>query len=172
MEGYPPEMEVLHHTLSALPGIHGVCSGIDNLEGVSAVELGSPALAHLPHGALRRTDGGLESEVLIQVEFRLESSPPGWRSLEFLAWFVRDRARGDQAIQLRPFALPPVAGDQVQLGDTLRFHLDIFCPKVDEDLAPTLARVRELADGLKLAIELYDRMLREHGAPGLLAERA
>jgi hypothetical protein len=64
-----------------------------------------------------------------------------------------------------------VAGDQVQLGATLRFHLDIFCPGVGGDIGPALAHARELADGLSLAIELYDRMLQERGGPGLLAAR-
>jgi hypothetical protein len=164
---YPAEIDALHRALSALAGVRNVCSGIDNLQGISTAELSFPDFAHLPHGALLRTGGGLESEALIQVEFILEPSEVGWRSLEFLAWFVRDQARGGESIQLRPFALPPVAGDQVQLGLSLRFHLDIFCPGTGEDLAPVLARVQKIADGLNLAIDLYDRMLRARNALGL-----
>ncbi|CAH8711242.1 hypothetical protein M5W83_14540 [Paenibacillus thiaminolyticus] len=52
-------------------------------------------------------EGGLENEVLIQFEFAIDQSVEGLQSLEFLAWFVRDYARGGKKIQLRPFALPP-----------------------------------------------------------------
>ncbi|MDG0876191.1 hypothetical protein L5D93_28780 [Paenibacillus thiaminolyticus] len=43
------------------------------------------------------------------------------QSLEFLAWFVRDCARGGKKIQLRPFALPPETPYARQLGTTLNY---------------------------------------------------
>jgi hypothetical protein len=166
---YPSEIDALHRALSSLAGVSDVCSGIDNLQVIVATDLSFPDYRHLPHAALLRTGGGLESEALIQFEFRLEPSEAGWHSLEFLAWFVRDRARGGQAIQLRPFALPPVAGELVQLGSSLRFHLDVFCAGVGEDLGPQFQHIQKLADGLVLAIDLYERMLQRRGQPGLRA---
>src|SRR4051794_37795562 len=125
---YPPALERLHRALAGLPGVSDVCSGIESLEGLTGDDLRFPVFAHVPHGALRRTNGGLAGEALVQVEFRIGPSPVGWRSLEFVAWFVRDQARGGKSIQLRPFALPPMAGDQVQLGHTLKWHIDLFYP--------------------------------------------
>jgi hypothetical protein len=55
---------------------------------------------------------------------------------------------GAETIQLRLVALPPVAGDQVQLGSTSTFS------------------------ALVQAIELYGTMPRQGGGPGLRASRA
>lgn len=156
---YPLELEFLHTTLTRLPGVHEVCSGIDSLHHLVAADLGFADFRHLPHGALRRTGGGFDSEALIQVEFKIEQTPLGWRSLEFIAWFVRDQARGGVSMQLRPFALPPQIGELVQLGHTLRWHIDLFCSNVTEDLAPQLSQVQEIANGLRLAIEIYGHLL-------------
>ena len=71
-------------------GVSDVCSGIESLQGLTGDDLRFPDFAHVPHGALRRTNGGLSGEALVQTEFRIASSPVGWQSLEFLAWFVRD----------------------------------------------------------------------------------
>ncbi len=136
-----------------------VCSGIDRLQGLTGDDLRFPDFAHVPQGALRRTDGGLAGEALIQVELRLEQSVTGWRALEFLAWFVRDQAQGGQSIHLRPFALPPMFGDQVQLGHTLRCHVDLFRPDTGEDLSPQLAKVDRIAAGLELAVRLYGHLV-------------
>ncbi|WP_406698502.1 hypothetical protein V5E97_06430 [Singulisphaera sp. Ch08] len=156
---YPPEIERMHQAIAQLPGVHSVCSGIDDLQGITGDDLRLPDQAHLPHGALRRTNGGLTNEALIQFEFQLEPSATAWRSLEFIAWFVRDRARGGEFLQIRPFALPPEHGEQTQLGETLRWHIDLFCPDTGDDLSPQLARVAELAKGLELAIRLYGSRL-------------
>jgi hypothetical protein len=167
-DDYPPEIEKLHAGLRRLTGVLDVASGIDQLDGLTGDDLSRADLAHLPHGALRRTAGCLPDESLIQVEFRLERSERGWRALEFLGWFVRDQARGGLAIQLRPFALPPVAGERVQLGESLRFHIDLFLPGAGSDLGPHLDTVNGIADDLRLVSELYDKMLRDRGCEGLL----
>ena len=156
---YPVEVEFLHKTLARLPGVHDLCSGIDSLHHLVAADLGFPDFRHLPHGALRRTGGGLDYEALIQIEFQIEQTPLGWRSLEFIAWFVRDQARGGVPMQLRPFALPPQVGESVQLGGTLRWHIDLFCPNVTENLAPQWAQVKEIANGLELAINIYGHLV-------------
>ncbi|MBY0512776.1 MAG: hypothetical protein K2P78_02575 [Gemmataceae bacterium] len=156
---YPPALERLHAALASLPGVSDVCSGIESLQGLTGDDLRFPDFAHVPHGALRRTNGGLTGEALVQVEFRIAATAAGWRSLEFIAWFVRDQARGGVFIQLRPFALPPMYGDQVQLGHTLKWHIDLFCPDTGEDLSPQLAKIDGIAAGLELAINLYGPLI-------------
>ena len=161
---YPPELERLHRALASLPGVSDVCSGIESLEGLTGDDLRFPNFAHVPHGALRRTNGGLPGEALIQIEFRLAPSSVAWRSLEFIAWFVKDQARSGVFIQLRPFALPPMFGEEVQLGGTLKWHIDLFCPDTGEDLSPQLAKIDRIASGLERAVRLYGHLL---GEPGL-----
>jgi hypothetical protein len=156
---YPPALERLHAALASLPGVTDVCSGIESLQGLAGDDLRFPDFAHVPHGALRRTNGGLAGEALIQVEFRIAASAVGWRSLEFIAWFVRDQARGGEFIQLRPFALPPVVGDHVQLGGTLKWHIDLFCPNTGKDLSPQFVTIEGIASGLELAVRLYGHLV-------------
>src|SRR5262245_47735060 len=112
---YPREVRHFHKALARLPGVYDVCSGIESLAAVREADLGLVEHAHLPHAALRRTGGGFPDEAFIQVEFCLEQEEWSWRSLEFLAWFVRDCARGGDFLQLRPFALPPRSDDQIQM---------------------------------------------------------
>jgi hypothetical protein len=154
-EEYPKAISDFHRLLLALPGVTNVSSGIESLAGITAGDLGLADFAHLPHAALRRTEGGLSDEVFVQIEFHLTPNPDGWRTLEFLAWFVRDQARGGESLQLRPFALPPVAAGKMQLGNTLKFHLDLFCPDSNGEIEPILARVEQMGRNLKMAIEIY-----------------
>lgn len=162
---YPPELERLHRALAGLPGVSGVCSGIESLQELTGDDLRFPDFAHVPHGALRRTNGGLPGEALIQIEFRLELSSVGWRSLEFIAWFVKDQARSGALIQLRPFALPPMVGEQVQLGGTLKWHIDLFCPDTGDDLSPQLAKIDRIARGLESAVHLYGHLIGTSDSP-------
>jgi hypothetical protein len=152
---YPLEISNFQDLLLTLPAVTDVSSGIQSLTGLTGDDLRSVDFAHLPHAALRRTDGGLNNEVFVQIEFYLSPTAAGWRTLEFIAWFVRDRARGGEFLQLRPFALPPTAGERSQSGNTLRFHLDLFYPDSSGDLEPILAKVRQIGQGLKSAIEIY-----------------
>jgi hypothetical protein len=90
----------------------------------------------------------------------LQPSLEGWRSLEFISWWVRDQARGGTNIQLRPFALPPIAGKNLQLGQTLRFHIDLFGLAKGDDLTPVLTAVQKLADDLKDTMKMYESVLK------------
>lgn len=165
---YPPEVIHLHSTLARLAAVSEVCSGIQALEGVGAEELSLSTYAQLPHGALRRTAGALPGETLVQVEFQVEPTAEGWRSVEFLAWFVRDAARGSLPLQLRPFALPPTVGERVQLGRTLRFHLDYFFLDTPGEIDSILQALDGLAADLASAIDLYEGSLHQRGGPSLL----
>ena len=160
---YPPQIEHLHTTLRSLPGVIEVASAVHSLQGVTAEDLRLPDFAAWPIGALRRTYGGLDAEALIQVEFRVATDAKSWRTIEFLAWFVRDQSRGGVAIQLRPFALPPEAQGQIQLGHTLRWHIDLFCSTVGDDLSPQLEQVDAIARTLETAIQVYGGALSVEG---------
>ncbi|MFF2890178.1 hypothetical protein [Paenibacillus sp. NPDC057967] len=152
---YPIDIEQFHHTLFKLKGITGVESGVENLEPIDADMLGYSDNAHLPHAALLRTGGGMESEVLLQLEIEFDYSPESLVSVEFLAWFVRDCARAGTKVQLRPFALPPESPIGRQLGTTLKWHMDLFVDGIEETLEPAFATVRRLNESLETAIRLY-----------------
>lgn len=168
MEEYPSAVAAFHEALERLPGIRDASSGIVSLHGLKEKDLSLLPYADLPLGALRRTKGGLAREALVQFEFEATPDEAGWRSLEFLAWFVRDQSRGGEPIQLRPKALPPATPDAVQLGSTLRFQIDLFWPKAGKNLAPAFKHIQALADQLRLMTKSYDRMLKERGDRGLL----
>ncbi len=70
-------------------------------------------------------------------------------------------ARSGTPVQLRPFALPPQAGTVIQVGHSLRFHIDLFCQDVDNDLGPVLATVQEMAEFLSFATNLYRGVMNE-----------
>ncbi|MNW48453.1 hypothetical protein D3C74_258190 [compost metagenome] len=156
MSGYPAAIEHFHHTILQLQGITSIDSEVDNLEPIDSELLGLSPYAHLPHATLLRTKGGLENEVLIQFEFCIDNSAESLRSLEFLAWFVRDSARGGNKIQLRPFALPPETPYGRQIGTTLKFHIDLFVDGIEETLEPAFEAIQHINQTLKTAINLYE----------------
>jgi hypothetical protein len=170
---YPDEVEAWHEAIGRLRGVRDVCSGIQSVWGIKGEHLSLVDFGQLPHAAYRRTDGGLENETLVQTEFRLLPKPYSWRSLEFLAWWVRDQARGGELIQLRPFGLPPIAGFNVQLGGTLRFHIDIFRlgGSEGETAEVHLPKIREYADDLVQSIDLYEPTLLEKGQARITRRR-
>jgi hypothetical protein len=156
---YPPQIEHFQRVLGSLPGVTEVSSGIESLQGVGEDLLRFPDFAALPIGALRRTGGGLEAEALIQFEFRLNPNAKSWRTIEFLAWFIRDQSRGGVSVQLRPFALPPEVQGRIQLGHTLRWQIDLFCASASNDLSPQLEQVEGMAHALEIAIQVYAQAL-------------
>jgi hypothetical protein len=115
-----------------------------------------PPYGDLPLGALRRTRGAVPNEVLISVNFGISCDATGLDALEFIAWWVRDSARGGSPIQIRALALPPI-GDQ--FGTTLRFAIDYFYVDPDEDIGKLIAKVGELADGLGGAIAMNAQVI-------------
>lgn len=156
MSNYPIDIENFHNTLLMLSGISSIESGIDDLEAIDLFMLKQPEYAHLPHASLLRTNGGLENEVLIQIEFLIDYSVESMQSLEFISWFIRDSARGGTKIQLRPFALPPETPNRRQLGTSLKFHIDLFVDGINETLEPAFEVIRHLNESLNLYIKLYN----------------
>ena len=161
MDQYPKEIELFQKTLESLKGIENVCSGIDNLEGVKASQLGNLAFSHFPIATLLRTNGGLQDEVMLQFEFTIDRSNESLISLEFLSWFFRDRARGGVPVQLRAFALPPKVSDRFQIGETLKFHIDFFIQNAPETLQPILDKISDLNASLELFVKLYEIPVKE-----------
>ncbi len=164
---YPPEVARFHEALQSLAGVSDACSAIQCVDGVSSEQLALACFSELPHGAMLRTGGALPNEIQVQVEFRIEPSSSGWRSLEFISWWIRDIARSGLAIQLRPFALPPTVDVRVQLGHSLRFHIDYFFTHESRAIDPVIAAMAELAGNLRQTIDLYELSLRERGGPSL-----
>ena len=155
MNNYPIDIENFHNTMLKLRGVTMIESGVNNLEPIDSEMLSLSEFSHLPHALLLRTGGGLENEVLIQFEFLIDYSEESLQSLEFIAWFVRDCARGGTKIQLQPFALPPVTPYGRQLGTTLKFHIDLFIDGIEETLEPAFEVVNHLNKSLNMAIDIY-----------------
>ena len=74
----PPEVQSLQATLAQLPGLYAIVSHIEALEGLTNDDLALVEFGHLPHAALRRTNGGLPAEQLVQLEFSLEANAAAW----------------------------------------------------------------------------------------------
>lgn len=130
----PPEVQKLHSAIDSIPGVTDVLVGKADLSDLQASDLSLVPYGDLPLGSLRRTKGGLASEVLVSVSFGITRDEQGLRALEFISWWVRDAARGTEPIQIRSLALPPIGE---QFGTSLRF---------------TIAK---LADGLNRSKSLY-----------------
>jgi len=154
---YPQEIQEFHDQLLRLPGVFDVISGINSLQGIREEHLSLSSFSHLPQGSLRRTTGGLQREALIQFEFRMEKTPQAWKSLEFLAWFIRDQARAGEQIQMRPGGSIPIVDGKIQLGETLYFQIDLFLPNAPGELTPILIKVRGLTHALNKALNLYQQ---------------
>ena len=156
---YPLQVSAFQNAIASFPDVYRVSSGIDCLEDITSDALSSREFGHLPHAAIRWADGSRADQAIVQFEFRLRPTLAGWRSLEFISWWVRDQARGDINIQLRPFALPPIVGQTVQLGHTLRFHIELFCTVDGDNLSPALATIQALADSLSEMLLIYQGVL-------------
>src|SRR4051812_44041203 len=105
MARYPLQVRAFLDALRLLPGVRDLHCYIRSVSGLDAAAMSSAEFANIPHAAYRRTNGGLPREALIQVDFEVDRSSAGWRALEFIAWWVRDCARGGELIQFCPFAL-------------------------------------------------------------------
>jgi hypothetical protein len=144
----PPQVQTLVNAVSALPGVAGCFCRPRPLGPIEVSNLSLPGeFGDLPQAIVMRTNGGRESEVMIQVEVILDRSPGAWLSIEFLAWWVRDWGRSGHEIQMRPMALPPKAY-QIQLGRTLKFFIEYFVIEPGESLDKTLAIISEMGESI------------------------
>ena len=155
MGGYPESIEKFQNIILNLKGVISIESGVESLHEIKGEMLEFSSYARLPHAALLRTNGGMENEVLCQFEFFIEKSDAGIDSLEFLAWFFRDQARGGEKVQIRPFDLPPETPYDRQFGKTLRFHIDLFQEITEDTLEPLFEKIEEINKVLEFAVKMY-----------------
>ena len=148
----PPEVQKLQHAIESIPGITDAVVGKADLSDIPQSDFGLLPYGDLPLGALRRTNGGLASEVVISVNFGITRDEKGLKALEFISWWVRDAARGSEPIQVRSLALPPIG---TQFGESLRFTIDYFYSDSEEDIGKLLSRIGKLAGQLEDSKNLY-----------------
>jgi len=59
-------------------------------------------------------------------------------------------------MQIRSIGLPPITGNTVQLGKTLRFTIDWFYTNPSENMQKVLAAVSEKAKSIEFATKMYE----------------
>lgn len=156
----PAQVQTLVDAVQALPGVAGCFCSPKPIPAGEIRYLSLPGeFAEFPQVAIRRTDGGLPNEILIQTEIIFDRSAQAWISLEFLAWWVRDWARSGHQIQMRPTALPPKAYE-IQLGRTLKFFIEYFVIEPGESYDKSLQVAEEMghsiADSFRCYAECFD----------------
>jgi hypothetical protein len=155
----PPQVVAFNSALERLVAVRDVGTGLKRLVDFPPNTYSFPGeFGDLPHALLRRTDGGLKGEKWLNTDFELTKDDAGWRTLEFLAWWVRDLSRSGEQIQFRPMALPPQAYD-VQLGRTLKFIIDHLVVCEGDGLAEALELMQARADSLNGNIDDYAEIL-------------
>jgi hypothetical protein len=154
-DGLSSQIERLNRVLRTLPGVEEFDADHTPLEDFDLALLSLVDFGDLPHAAIRRTNGGLPGEALGQVFVRLSPTLDSWRTLEFISWQVRDWSRAGRNIQMRPRALPPVAGERIQLGSTLSVIIDFFVTGLDSDPESLLREIEDFAEALEFSLRLY-----------------
>jgi len=151
----PPQVTTLIDSVFELPGVAACFCGPKPLMDIEAGDLSLPGeFGDLPQVPIRRTNGGLENEVMIQVEIIFNRTADAWVSLEFLAWWVRDYARSGHQIQMRPTALPPKAYE-IQLGRTLKFFIEYFVIEPADSYDKTLEVCQEMGESIRENLKEY-----------------
>lgn len=151
----PPQVQSLADSISALPRVAACFCRPRPLAQIEPSDLSLPGdFGDLPQAIIRRTDGGRNNEVLLQVEVILDRSSEAWLSIEFLAWWVRDWGRSGHDIQMRPMALPPKAFE-IQLGRTLKFFIEYFLVEDGESYEKTLATAGAMGESIAKNFEQY-----------------
>lgn len=153
----------LINAVSSIPGIRDAAVNRHDLSELTVGDLSLQPFADLPLAVLRRSQGGLPDELLIEIEFTLERDVAGPLALEFLSWWVRDAARSGSMMQLRSVALPPL---RQQFGETLAFRIDWFYADAEQNMERLLAAVDQRAESLELALKHNAVIERINGAAG------
>jgi hypothetical protein len=156
----PKEILALEQAFRSVPGVTEVTIGkhlfsADEMDQLEEVRFSGP-YADLPIAMLRRTGGNLANEILIFVEFEIQQNAAGLKALEFLSWWVRDESRSGENLQIRSLGLPPMVGQETQLGNTLRFWFEAYIVTEKEDIRLVLGQVEEYAESLTSCIDNYN----------------
>ena len=153
----PAEVQRFVDAIAEVPGISSVGISCVYLPDLELSDLSLPgAYGDLPAAALRRSNGGLSEESLISLSFQIFRDEVGLRGLEFLAWWVRDRARSGHNVQLRAIGLPPMVGGATQLGSTLSFSIDMFHENPTQDMALLFKALDDAAASVETFTRLYE----------------
>lgn len=153
---FPAPVQQLIDNISAIPGVYECFSCPKPLHGVAQTDLARQCeLDNIPVFAASFYCDDPDEIVLLQSEIIFERSAEAWIGLEFLSWWVRDRARHGYPIQLRPSASSPETNQEVLLGRSLKFYIEVFVVEDTNDMQKTLAMAGELADSLELNRDLY-----------------
>lgn len=159
-EDYPTQVKSFHQALYRLKGVVEVNTGLKPLDQIPQEDYGlSGKMGDLPHALLRRTQGGMPHEAWANTDVILSYDRAGWLTLEFLAWWVRDCSRGGVPIQMRPQALSPLVGEEIQLGTTLKFVIDHFCLLPNKSPEPMLTLLAQQGQALNTAMNVHDHVL-------------
>ena len=156
----PIEITNLENAFNSVPGVKDPGVGRhqfspDDVKQLNEIHFGGE-YADLPIAMFRRTNGSLEKELLIFVDFQIEPNQVGLKALEFLSWWVRDLSRSGENVQIRSIGLPPMAGENIQLGRTLRFWFEAYIVTEKEDMQLVLAKIGELAKSLGSSTKIYE----------------
>lgn len=81
----PKEVENLQNAVLGVEGVRSVEIRKTSIEDIVDSDFILPPYGDLPIGALRRTNGGYENELLISINFTINRDENGLRALEFLA---------------------------------------------------------------------------------------
>ncbi len=156
VDDYPKQVTCFHDALYRFRGVLDVNTGLKALDKISLEDYPLPGkIGDLPHALLRRTNGGLPHEAWANTDVILSYNRAGWLTLEFLAWWVREQSRHGEQIQIRPQALSPLAGEEIQLGQTLKFVVDHFCVLSDNSPEAMLMLLASRGYSLRTAIDLH-----------------
>ncbi|HXU94251.1 MAG TPA: hypothetical protein VFP33_11420 [Gallionella sp.] len=150
--GMPSEIKKIQEAVASIPGITDARVGKTDVSEIREGDFSLLPYGDLPLGALKRTKGGLDNELVVAINFGITPDTQGLRALEFISWWVRDEARSGTPIQVRSLALPPIA---TQFGETLRFSIDYFYSDPKREISVLLMRLGGLADSLNSSKDIY-----------------
>jgi hypothetical protein len=156
---YPAEVNDMFLAITRLPGVVSVNANVQSLEGIDVDSLGLLPFHNYPHMVLRLLGGGKEEKGIVWFEFRLKPDNSGWKALEILAWWVKDLSRSGHNVQLRPVASAPVIADDIQLGRTLTFQIEMVFEAEGDDLSGVLAEIKDLAGWLDDQLSMHESVL-------------
>jgi len=156
----PQEAIDLENAFESVPGVTCAYVGRHQFSKQSVEDLNkisfSGQFADLPIAMLRRSNGTLENEFLIFVEYEIEFEPKGLKALEFLSWWVRDLSRSGENVQIRSIGLPQIEENDGKFGNTLKFWFEAYLQTETADMKLVLSRVSDFTNSLNTFSKLYD----------------
>ena len=155
----PQQVTDLEEAFKSIPGISSASVGKQIFSREEVIQLEeiyfAGEYADLPIAMYKRSGGNLPNEMLIYVEFNILKNTQGLNALEFISWWARDLSRSGDNVQVRSIGLPPIVGDQKQIGNTLKFWFEAYIVTEKEDMGLVLKEIGTLASSLNSSISIY-----------------